>query len=218
MNITATMQRVASILNDSNQLIAAVTDTPSIPGNRFREALDALRRLANEEGIAIAIVGGAATISHGYPRSTHDIDVVVAYADFQRLMRTAHEYGFEMKSFNPFGLNEMFYKGVPIEVMQEGMFESDPEAMLSPQELGVSSFGFASLEGLIRLKLSAGRAKDLADIVELLKNTSPEKIQDIYHHLGSHNQENFQLFDRLVKEAEREKKKAASHSAPKTVE
>ena len=41
------------------------------------EALQRLARRLNEEGIAYALIGGLALISHGYRRYTEDIDVLL---------------------------------------------------------------------------------------------------------------------------------------------
>jgi hypothetical protein len=182
--------------------------------NRYEEALEALRDLSEEEGIPMAIVGGAATIHHGYPRFTEDIDIVVKTKDFERIVKVCYKYDIDIVSFNPTGFHELGYKGVKIEVIQEGAFghhENDAEWVPSPATLGVSSgMGFTSLVGLVRLKLGAARMKDEADIVEVLKNTTPEKIREVQGFLAGFGHGFAERFETLLARATEEKRKRVS--------
>jgi hypothetical protein len=149
-------------------------------GNCVFDAINALQRIANENNFTIAIVGGAATIYHGYTRATKDVDIVLNVGDFQQILKIVHDYGFIVRSYNSSWMFDMIYehphgqiyelangkeiRGVLVEVMREGM-----NKMPSPQEMGVASgLGFANLNSFIAMKLEAFRAQDIADIVAVL--------------------------------------------------
>lgn len=177
--------------------------------NIYAEALQAMRELSEEEGIPIAVIGGAATVFHGYERFTEDMDIVVSAQDFDKIIKVCYRYGFDIKSYNPTGMHELLYKGLKIEVLEEGMFSgdpNDPKAMPSPAEMGVThGLQFIPLDKWVRLKLSGGRAKDNADIVEVLKKKTPEEHQDTEAYLQDFNPDYAQRFRQLAQDAEREK-------------
>ena len=214
--------RLAQTLNDGLQLFEAVRafrtagarqgkkkKRPTSQGNRYADAIEALRELAEEEGIPIAVVGGVATVYHGYERFTKDMDVVVSTQDFDRIIKVCYKYGFDIKSYNPTGMHELLYGNLEIEVIEEGMFAgdpSDPKAMPSPAELGVThGLQFVSLPKWIQLKLSSGRLQDYADIGNVLQKKSPEEHQDVEDYLHGFNPTYAEKFRSLAEDARREK-------------
>ena len=58
----------------------------STEGNRFSRALSDWQRLADEQDIPIAIVGGLAAIRYGYPAATQDIDIAVSKDQLHKLL------------------------------------------------------------------------------------------------------------------------------------
>jgi hypothetical protein len=206
--VEVSLQQVATTLHETNNLVSAITNQPSRISNQFQEALQALQELSEEEHLPIALVGGAATIHHGYPRSTKDIDIVVRAEDFDRIIKVAWKYDIHLVSWNPTGFHELRYKDVPIEVLQEGVFgetRADKAGTPRPDDMGVSQgLGFASLPGWVRMKLVGDRRKDHADIVEVLKVAPPDQIEatDTYLQNLPHLQ---QIYRQLRKEAETEK-------------
>jgi hypothetical protein len=178
-------------------------------GNNYADALQALRNLAEDENIPIAVIGGVAAVYHGYERFTEDMDIVVSAQDFDRIVKVCYKYGFDIVSYNPTGMHVLSYGGFKIEVLEEGMFASDvnnPKAMPSPAELGVThGLQFVPLEKWVRLKLSGDRAKDNADIVEVLKKKSLEEHQDTEDYLMNFNPGYAERFRQLAKDAEKEK-------------
>lgn len=168
-------QRLAQVLQNSSDLIAAVTTTEV---NAYQRALQALRDLSEQEQIPIALIGGAATIHHGYPRSTKDLDIVVSVPDFDKILKVAYKYGFDIVSWQDFGVHEFSYEGIPVEVIQEGHFDRDLPP--HPKDLGVTQgMQPANLLGWTLLKLGAARMKDLADVVEVFKTKPPQVHQQI---------------------------------------
>lgn len=197
---------VANFYENASLLIAAVLNKKIAAPNVYQEALNALGRLSREERIPLAIIGGAATIYHGYPRFTKDLDIVVRTNDFEQIIRVAHEYGIKVKSFNPTGFHAMEYKGVPIDVIREGTYDyrDNSGGIPSPANMGVSEgLGFASLASWVRIKLLSGRAKDDADIVEVMKVKGYEAEQ-VSSYLATLGGDYKDKFAELTKKAQEE--------------
>jgi hypothetical protein len=71
-----------------------------------------------------------------------------------------------------------------------------------PVMLGVNSgLDYASLPGWIELKLSSGRQKDRAQIVEVMKKTADETIRSARNSIAAVHQSYLKLFDQLWDEA-----------------
>jgi hypothetical protein len=219
--LSARETELARILSNGLDLFDAVRGyrTAAKPqvleGNRYSEAIESLREMAEEEGIPIAVIGGVATVYHGYERYTKDMDIAVSADDFDQVIRTCYKYGFELGTpLNPRGINTLWYNGLEIELLQEGMFSGDktnPTALPSPQELGVTSgLGFVDLELWARLKLSANRIKDDADIVEVLKGKGPEEIKKISDYMDKFNPNYARKFQELLHRAMDEKRRESA--------
>ena len=119
-----------------------------------KAASDAFRKA----GVRHVLVGGLAVGVNGYPRSTRDIDFMVGDEAFE-----FHGLIVEPKAGLP-----MKYSGITIDWVS---LEPDERAGLEeflvdaiPGEVPVME-----IEPLVAMKLLAGRQKDNADIVELIK-------------------------------------------------
>lgn len=123
-----------------------------------------------------ALCGGVALAIHGAPRATQDIDVLVRPEDLDRLRQVAHACGFTLESLpmdfasgitiqrftkliegQPFMLDALQVSG-PIEAVWAGRLQASFEG-------GVVRV--VSREGLISLKVAAGRPQDIADVQRL---------------------------------------------------
>jgi hypothetical protein len=115
------------------------------------EAVEALFH----RGVRSCIVGGLAVVHHGYGRATSDVDLMAV--ECHRVTGT------------PLGIPGVSITGwdVPVDVLfldRHPLFMRDEVIAASQHTPPV-----LALEPLVFLKLSAGRAKDFADVVELLK-------------------------------------------------
>ncbi len=133
-------------------------------------------------GIAYAVIGAIALNQHGYQRFTSDIDLLLTKDGLQRFHDELVGLGYRpafpgaRKSFRTTTHN------VTVEVITAGEYPGDglPKAVVfaDPQEVSIPINGIQTLTlaKLIELKIAAGRLKDLADVVELikLKNLTPE--------------------------------------------
>ena len=133
--------------------------------------------LLNSERVEYLLVGGYAVVYHGYPRTTGDMDVWVAFHEENaiRLARALERFGFSASSVAPgFLLKEgrILRMGIPpmrIEVINRASgveFHACYEARVV-DTLGAVQVNLIDLEHLKKNKLAAGRPKDLVDLDNL---------------------------------------------------
>lgn len=155
-----------------------------------------------------AIVGGLAVIHHGYQRYTRDVDIVLPADAVAEFLRIAPVQGFRVGRKDKYGWHKLVHKetGMDLHLVPEGKpGKAAPSSIPGPRELGVRSgtLGFPSLPRLVELKLLAGRLKDHADIVELLKENWSDRHK-IRAHLTQVHAGFVTQFDRLATQAEAE--------------
>ena len=176
--------------------------------NRFSRALEALQRIAMERSIPIAIVGGLGAIRYGYPAATQDIDVSVSKTQLQSFLDAALQYGFKVAWESKSGWHTLMHGDVEIKVVPEGgrARASSPTLIPSPMQMGVESgLQYANIESWVELKISSGRQKDRAHIVEVLKKSDEATVENIQRHLISVHESYAVHFVRLVSEAAEER-------------
>lgn len=139
---------------------------------RIAARLDALR-------IPYAVVGGMAVSTHGYARTTVDVDVLLRGEDLRRVHEELAGLGYRPPFPGSRDLRDT-ETGVRIEFLVSGDYPGDgrakPVAFPDPASASVEIEGlrFLALERLIELKLASGqsdpgRLKDLADVQELTR-------------------------------------------------
>jgi hypothetical protein len=164
--------------------------------------------LSQQEQIPIAIVGGLAAIHFGYPAVTEDIDVAIAKNHLSALLAAASKYGFKIAWEAESGWHTLIHGDVEINIVPEGekARNSSPTTIPGPVQLGVESgLDYASLSGWLELKISSNRQKDRAHIVEVLKQLTPQQIQNANEHLAAVHPAYLAAFGELAVEAEAEK-------------
>lgn len=199
-----------AILERGSESVRAVLANES---NRFSRALEDLKRLALAEGIPIAVVGGLGAIRYGYPAATQDVDIVVAKTDLDRLLRAAPNFGLKVAWRGKSGWHTLTHGDVEINVVPEGgkAHTQAPTTIPSPAKLGVSSgLDYASLPGWLELKLSSGRQKDRGHIVEVMKASRDEEIQNARSAIAPAY---LTLFDELWRQAQEERTQEAERDA-----
>jgi hypothetical protein len=198
---------MANALVNLERTVAAVKGRDAQESNLAR-ALRTLKALSRKEGIPLAIVGGLAAIHHGYERFTKDIDVVVRSQHLDVLARVAPQYGIKVIWKDPEGWHKLQCEGVPIDVVPEGRKprKDPPTGIPSPEQLGVrEGAGYAKLGGWIETKLGSGRVQDRADVVQLIKASTPATLGRIRKHLGKAHAVYVRRFDELLATAKEEK-------------
>lgn len=143
---------------------------------------DALRKIVkrlNELQVPYAIAGGMALFHHGVRRFTEDVDILVTKHDLKRIHQELAGRGYLPPHPHSKNLRDTEL-GVRVEFLTTGDYPGDgkkkPVAFPDPTTVSVSVDGisYLNLPTLIELKLSsgmtnAGRLKDLADVLELIK-------------------------------------------------
>lgn len=175
--------------------------------NRFSRALQALRRLAEEQNIPIAIVGGLAAIRYGYPAAIQDIAIAVGRDNLDDVIAGAKQYGFAVAWESKIGWHTLMHGDVEINIVPEGGKANDtsPTTIPDPPSMGVShGIQYANLESWVELKISSNRQKDRAHIVEVLKTIEAMATEKIRAHLASIHAQYLAEFEQLVTQAKAE--------------
>ena len=134
-------------------------------------------RLLTSHGVEYLVIGGIATVFHGYPRFTADLDVWVARerGNIEKLVEALRAFGFSRKTLvldqflQP---DQVFRMGV--DPLRIELFTGIPGVTFSdcfPRRVTVELDGlpvnFISLADHKVNKQAAGRLKDLADLEKL---------------------------------------------------
>jgi hypothetical protein len=130
----------------------------------------------NAAGVDYAVCGGWAMAIHGLPRATKDIDLLVLTDDLDRILGLLRDLGFDVE-----GLPLHF----DVEIRRVSKLSSEPKQLITVDLLLVNGLmkdvwnsrlrlswdegttSVVSREGLIKMKLLAGRKHDLLDIEKL---------------------------------------------------
>lgn len=143
------------------------------------DALHKIVKRLDELKIPYAIVGGIALFHHGVRRFTEDVDILVTKEHLKTIHHELAGRGYLPPHRRSKNLRDTEL-GVRIEFLTTGDFPGDgrvkPVAFPDPAEVSTSSDGisYINLPELIELKLAsgltnAGRLRDLADVLELIK-------------------------------------------------
>jgi hypothetical protein len=128
---------------------------------------------ANE--IEYAVCGGLALTIHGFPRATFDIDVLLREESLAKAFEIVAEKGYDIHGL------DMSFKKRAVEIRRVSKIDEDGEVLsldfllVTPhvEDVWTTKKAYSwegkilwvvSLEGLLKMKRLAGRAKDLIDI------------------------------------------------------
>lgn len=144
----------------------------------YRELADLLGAFEQDQ-LDYALCGALALAVHGHPRATRDIDLLALPEDLDRITRAARRSGYTLEAL-PMTFASTGIKVKRLSKIVEGkplmldvllvnddlrpIWEGRIEAPWAEGRIFV-----VSREGLISLKLTAGRAQDLADVERLAK-------------------------------------------------
>lgn len=148
-----------------------------------------LRKIADkldELAIPYAVAGGMAVVSHGYDRTTVDVDILLTEKGLAKARKALEGLGYRPPFSGSKNLRDTEH-GVVVEFLVTGQFPGDgkpkPVAFPDPSDCAVKKGGvrFLDLKTLIELKLASGmtnpgRLKDLADVQELIRALDLKKV------------------------------------------
>jgi len=192
---------------------AAESRPENLPGRYGRVIADLQRLLRATESLSV-VAGGWAVWHHGYAgRVTEDVDIVVSKDAIKELERAAGLFGFVFLTppQGPWPKLQHRDTGIDVDLLPEGGIPGTasrpaPVAINAPAAYGAveTSLGYISLPGLVELKLGAGRAKDTADLIEMIK-VHPQRLAELRHHVAQVHPAYALRFDQLVQQAEEER-------------
>ena len=145
--------------------------------------VSALTRSLDDHRAEYALVGGLAVALWGIDRATKDIDLLVEKDDIDRVAALAKRCGFTMEDFP-----REFEDGMEMrrlsKIESQGTFVTLNLLLVGPAQRDVwdtrervpfeaRTIALASRDGLIKMKLAAGRPQDLADVEKLKDLPAP---------------------------------------------
>jgi hypothetical protein len=180
-----------------------------LPG-RWGRAVRAIDHILSVMACESVVGSGWAVWRHGYTaRVTQDVDIALPADRIEEFLRIAVVSGFELLAQRPGRWPKVRHKesGVKVDILPEGAQPGTPArpaptVIPHPSRMGavVGKLRYVDLASLIELKLAAGRAKDDADIVELVRER-PDKLSEVRQHLADVHADYVAGFDRLVQRA-----------------
>jgi hypothetical protein len=143
------------------------------------KALHTITARLKSLGIPYAVVGGMALFRHGLRRFTEDAALLVTKDDIKTIHEKLEGLGYLPPFENSKHLRDTQH-GIKIEFLTTGDYPGDgkpkPVSFPDPRMVSFEAEGitYVNLANLVELKLAsgmtnAGRLKDLADVLELIK-------------------------------------------------
>lgn len=148
-----------------------------------------IAKLLDELGIAYAIIGAMALNEYGYRRATVDVAVLVTDESLAKFKQTWLGRGYVEKFPGSRGVRDTEH-GVSVDFEISGHYPGDgkPKPVRFPDPARVAQrgerFALLPIATLVELKLASGmtsldRAKDLGDVVELIRHVAlPLELAD----------------------------------------
>jgi hypothetical protein len=124
-------------------------------------AAESASRLLREAGVPHALAGGLAVGAYGYPRTTDDVDFLVGDEAF-----VIHAGGLVTLKVPVIAIGDIRVDFVSFDESkgEGGLLRPAVDAPFISEQIPI-----VPLTALVFMKLKAGRQRDLADLVELLK-------------------------------------------------
>lgn len=181
-----------------------------LPG-RYGRVVKALAQVLAACECDAVVGGGWAVWRHGYiGRVTQDIDIVLPAGQIDEFKQAASVGGFDVLKEPPGRWPKLLHRetGIEVDILPEGGrpgTESKPAPTTIPHPSKMGSvrgeLKFASLPSLVELKLAAGRLRDEADVVELIRENG-EHIEMLRRHLAEVHPQYARRFEELLGQLE----------------
>lgn len=168
-----------------------------VPGD-VKAVARKVSELLVKHGVAHAVIGGMAVSAYSPPRMTKDVDFVVP----QEAMDAIRELGEASPLAESVDGVTVEVDGIPVD------FIFVPEGFPDDAFRGgptIEGIPVLRLEALMVMKMRAGRAKDLADVVEMLKTRSDAEVEQIRKWVKRHDPEELEDFEANLMMAQYEK-------------
>jgi hypothetical protein len=208
----ATLQSLTEQLALGDQLLEGrgkMFSPQDLPG-RYGRVVHAIDHVLQAMSCESVLAGGWAVWRHGFAgRITQDVDIVVPGDRVDEFMRVASVSGFECQLVPEGRWPKLRHRdtNVNVDLLPEGARPGTesrpaPTTIPHPSRMGAESgeLRYIRLPNLIELKLAAGRVRDEADVVELIR-ANPQEIATIRAHLCTAHSNYVKGFDHFVERA-----------------
>ena len=212
---TVTPAFLAEQLELADQLLAGrvtMLEPQDLPG-RYGRVVQALDHLLQALQIESVLGGGWAVWRHGYVgRVTRAVDIVLPATGIDEFLRVASFAGFEVLAQLPGRWPKLLHKetGIEVDILPEGERPGTaerpaPTTIRHPALMGAAGaiLRYITLPALIELKLAAGRVRDQADVIELVR-ANEDQVEDLHRHLTAIHSDYAVQFDQLVEQARKQ--------------
>jgi hypothetical protein len=176
-----TAEALAQQLALADALLAGrdrMLEPQDLPG-RYGRVVRALDQLLNAWDCEAVVGGGWAVWRHGFVgRVTQDVDIALPKTCVDDFLQAATVSGFQLMPQPEGRLPKLRHRetGIEVDILPEGgrpgtISRPAPTTVPHPAAMGAvrGILKYISLPSLIELKLAAGRLRDEADVVELIR-------------------------------------------------
>jgi hypothetical protein len=184
-----------------------------LPG-RYGRVVRAVDHLLQAIKCEAVVGGGWAVWHHGFvARVTQDIDMALPASRIDEFLQVARVSGFQVLPQPEGRWPKLIHKetSVKVDILPEGArpgtaSKPAPTTIPPPGAMGASGWQltYMNLESLVELKLAAGRARDEADVVELLR-VNESRIDSIRQHVSRVHPDYASRLDQLIKKAQEQR-------------
>lgn len=184
----------------------SMLEPQDLPG-RYGRVVKALEHTLNACNCESVVGGGWAVWRHGYiGRVTQDVDIALPIDRIEDFLRAASVSGFDVLTQPEGRWPKLLHRDTSIEVdiLPEGgrpgtASRPAPTKIPHPRCMGAvaGTLKYMALAPLIELKLAAGRVRDEADVVELVRSNR-DQIGDLRQHLATVSAQYAHRFEELV--------------------
>lgn len=177
-----------------------------LPG-RYGRVVRALDQVLNACECEAVVGGGWAVWRHGYVgRVTQDVDIAIPKASVDDFLRAASVSGFETVSQPEGRWPKLCHRetGIDVDILPEGgrpgtASRPAPTTIPHPKTMGAvrGILKYIAFLSLIELKLAAGRLRDEADVVELIRENR-DRVDEVRKHLQAVHPQYAARFEELL--------------------
>jgi hypothetical protein len=207
------VQTLTDRLELADELLAGrdrMLEPQDLPG-RYGRVVKGLDEVIVVCGCEAVVGGGWAVWRHGYVgRVTQDIDIALPADQVDNFLQVASVKGFDILTSPAGNWPKLLHKetGIQVDILPEGGrpgTASHPAPTTIPHPIAMGSesgrLAYMSLPALIELKLAAGRLRDEADVVELIRENR-DHVGEIETHLNIVHQQYATRFAELIKQVD----------------
>jgi len=204
--LTERLELADALLAGRDQML----EPQDLPG-RYGRVIQSLDRVLAACDCEAVVSGGWAVWRHGYVgRVTQDVDIALPMARIADVLKAASVSGFDVLTPPEGRWPKLQHREteIQVDILPEGgrpgtASHPAPTTIPHPTAMGAArgKLKYSSLASLIELKLAAGRLRDEADVVELLRENR-DRWDEVRRHLEAVHPQYASRFEVLVQQVD----------------